>query len=262
MKPTAKWPLDMSVMERLSWRFQSAVVIGLVGLSSKIFLEWFNFVRKYNFDILEKNAEDRPDGVPLVTVCNHSSCLDDPCLWGLMKIRTVLNTRKKVRWTLGARELLFSTPFRSSFFNRAKAIPVVRGDGVYQKGVDAAIELLNKGQWVHVFPEGAVNINDTIKRLKWGVGRLIAESQVTPIVVPFWHEGMDDVLPNRSPYIPRIMKRVTVLIGEPMEFTETVEEYRKAKKNAMETRKHITDLIQERFKELKVETQLLHSKWR
>ena len=34
-------------------------------------LEWFNFVRKYNFDILEKNAEDRPDGV-----------LDDPCLWG------------------------------------------------------------------------------------------------------------------------------------------------------------------------------------
>ena len=30
----------------------------------------------------------------------------------------------------------------------------------------------------------------------------------------------------------------------------------------METRKHITDRIQERFKELKVETQLLHSEWR
>ena len=90
-----------------------------------------------------------------------------------------------------------------------------------------------------------------------------------------------------------------------MEFTETIEEYRKTKKNAvslsvlnssfsfavypqslydflnsctsfsrknyllffstslqMETRKLITDLIQERFKELKVETQLLHNKWR
>ena len=45
-------------------------------------LEWFNSVRKYNYDILEKNAEERPDGVPLVTVCNHTSCLDDPCLWG------------------------------------------------------------------------------------------------------------------------------------------------------------------------------------
>lgn len=54
-------------------------------LASALFylcLEWFNFVRKYNFDVLEKNAADRPDGVPLVTVCNHSSCLDDPCLWG------------------------------------------------------------------------------------------------------------------------------------------------------------------------------------
>lgn len=47
-----------------------------------LILECFNFVKKYNFDILEKNAEERPDGVPLVTVCNHTSCLDDPCLWG------------------------------------------------------------------------------------------------------------------------------------------------------------------------------------
>lgn len=53
-------------------------------------LEWFNFVRKYNFDILEKNAEDRPDGVPLVTVCNHSSCLDDPCLWGKTCISLII----------------------------------------------------------------------------------------------------------------------------------------------------------------------------
>lgn len=169
---------------------------------------------------------------------------------------------KKNLRTLGARELLFSTPFRCAFFSRAKAIPVVRGDGVHQKGMEVALERLNQGEWIHIFPEGAINMNDAIKRLKWGVGRLIAEAQVTPIVVPFWHEGMDDVLPNQSPYIPRIMQRVTVLIGEPMEFTDTVEEYRKAKKTAMEARKQITDQIQERFQELKEETRLLHSKWR
>ncbi|XP_068730053.1 tafazzin-like [Montipora capricornis] len=257
----AKWPLQATIIENISWKVQSAVVVALVGISSKIYLECFNFVKKYNFDILE-NAGERPDGVPLVTVCNHTSCLDDPCLWGLMKSKIILNSRKKVRWTLGAHELLFSTPFQSAFFSRGKVIPVVRGGGVYQQGMETALELLNQGQWVHVFPEGGVNVHGAIKRLKWGVGRLIAEAKVTPIVIPFWHEGMDDVLPNHSPYIPRIMKRVTVLIGEPMEFTDTIQEYRKARKSAMDTRKHITDLIQERFKELKAEACLLHSKWR
>ncbi|XP_044163309.1 tafazzin-like [Acropora millepora] len=261
MSKLLKSTLQTAQIENISWKIQSAVVLALVGISSKIYLECFNFVKKHNFEILE-NAGERPDEVPLVTVSNHTCCLDDPCLWGLLKVRSLLNSRKKIRWTLGARELLFSTPLHSAFFSRGKIIPVVRGDGVYQQGMETALELLNDGQWIHVFPEGGVNVNDAIKRLKWGVGRLIAEAKVTPIVIPFWHEGMDDVLPNHSPYIPRIMKRVTVLIGEPMEFTDTLREFRIARKSAMETRKHITDMIQERFKELKSETRLLHSKWR
>ena len=35
-----------------------------------------------------------------------------------------------------------------------QAIPIVRGDGVYQKAVDYCIAVLNDGGWVHVFPEG------------------------------------------------------------------------------------------------------------
>ncbi len=47
---------------------------------------------------------------------------------------------------------------------------------------------------------GKVNEVKTEMRLKWGVGRLIADSKVTPIVIPIYHQGMDSILPNRTPY--------------------------------------------------------------
>lgn len=57
-----------------------------------------------------------------------------------------------------------------------------------------------------------------------GVGRIVAEAKSTPTVIPFWHVGklpcvvivtklisclsvgMDDMLPNYAPYIPRLFK--------------------------------------------------------
>ena len=53
---------------------------------------------------------------------------------------------------------------------------------------------------------GKINLEDTVTRWKWGVGRLIAESTKTPIVIPLWHVGMEDILPTRSPYIPQLFK--------------------------------------------------------
>ena len=44
---------------------------------------------------------------------------------------------------------------------------------------------------------------------------------------------LESTLNRRSEMFCIFLQRVTVLIGEPMEFTETVEEYRKAKKNAV-----------------------------
>lgn len=57
---------------------------------------------------------------------------------------------------------------------------------------------------------------------KPGIGRLIAETD--PIVLPFYHYGMHEVLPVGA-NTPRRGKTVRVLVGEAMEFAgETADE--------------------------------------
>lgn len=55
--------------------------------------------------------------------------------------------------------------------------------------------------------------------MKWGVGRLVAESWArgrAPLVLPVWHEGLDRLLPNTEPYRLRLRKRLYLAVGEPI----------------------------------------------
>lgn len=79
------------------------------------------------------------------------------------------------------------------------------------------------GSWLHVFPEGRVNMSKEEMRLKWGVGRIIYESPRTPLVVPIWHEGMDQVLPNTEPYMFRFRKKITLHYGQPIDVEDIVQ---------------------------------------
>ncbi|XP_076764607.1 tafazzin, phospholipid-lysophospholipid transacylase isoform X2 [Xylocopa sonorina] len=166
--------------------------------------------------------------------------------------------RRKRRWSLAAQDICFTNSWHSYFFMLGKCIPVIRGAGVYQEAMDFSIEKLAAGDWVHVFPEGKVNMFKENIRLKWGVGRLIMESPVTPVVIPIYHLGMDQILPNEPPYLLRFCKKVTMNYGEPIDFSETVQELRASNASEMEARKVITDRIQEELLRLKAVTEELH----
>jgi len=250
-----EWPFPDFRKPHTLWKLKSRYCVLLVGISvGKIALSFMNSFKMRNRETLVNAVFNRPKGVPLITVSNHESCMDDPALMAsFMNIRQ-LGDQDKMRWSLAAHDICFRRPFYSSFFAHGKCIPTVRGLGVYQKAVDFAIDRLdNYGDWLHIFPEGKVNMERKhLMRLKWGVGRIISELDNTPIVLPFWHTGMSDVLPNHPPYIPRIGKKVFMNVGQPLDMAPVIKSVEG--KSAIEKRKIITDFIQGEMDILRQET--------
>ena len=213
------WPYSEKTSR--SWQLMGNLAYSICHLAANIWMKRLNEMRVINRRNLVQAIFHRHKNVPLITVSNHTSCIDDPLIWSTIQVRpfeSLKGHRTCARYIMGAREMVFTRLWHSVFFSWCWVVPIVRGYGVYQRGVNFSLEKLNEGGWVHVFAEGQVNMNPIHKtlRLKWGVGRLVSECVNVPVVLPIWHVGMEDVLPNRSPYIPRICKRVTVLIGDPI----------------------------------------------
>ncbi|KOC63176.1 Tafazzin like protein [Habropoda laboriosa] len=276
-----KWIIPQLRNPSSLWNIASSITCVAVGIVSKIIIgrvvyalppieghrksvigprwpfKWLNRTTVYNKRIIERALHRRPKNVPLITVSNHHSCFDDPGIWASLSMKNLLNPRK-VRWSLAAHDICFTKSWHSYFFMLGKCIPVIRGGGVHQEAMDFCIEKLAAGEWIHVFPEGKVNMLKENMRLKWGVGRLIMESPVTPLVIPIYHLGMDEVLPNEPPYVLRIRKKVTMNYGDPIDFSELLQQFRSSKMSEMEVRKAITDRIQGELRRLQEATTELH----
>lgn len=198
------------------------LTITSVGAFAKAVVTLFNSTTVHNGDNLLHLVRSRPPSVPLLTVSNHMSTLDDPLMWGFKGFP--ITDAKLARWVLAAEDICFKNTVLSYFFRLGKCIPITRGGGIYQEHMNEALERLSDGEWLHTFPEGKVSQEDgPIRRLKWGTASLITRAPVTPIVLPIFHHGFHQVMPEdyifgRRPPFPLINKHIKIIVGEPIEF--------------------------------------------
>ncbi|KAK4282781.1 hypothetical protein QN277_014115 [Acacia crassicarpa] len=212
---------DFSFEESALLHILQAVAVPVLGNVCHVFMNGLNRVQVHGLEKLHKPLLHRPKGKPLLTVSNHVASMDDPLVIASLLPPHVLLDAQNLRWTLCATDRCFKNPVTSAFFRSVKVLPVSRGDGIYQKGMDMAISKLNHGGWVHIFPEGSRSRDGgkTMGSSKRGVGRLVLDSDSVPIVVPFVHTGMQDIMPIGGNF-PRVGKTVTVLIGDPINFDD------------------------------------------
>ncbi|KAL9233313.1 hypothetical protein vseg_008331 [Gypsophila vaccaria] len=202
-------------------RMVQAVAVPILGNVCHVFMHGLNRVQIYGAEKLVNAVKQKSKEKPLVTVSNHVASVDDPFVIASLLPPSILMDAQCLRWTLCASDRCFKNPATSAFFRSVKVLPVSRGDGIYQKGMDLAISKLNNGGWVHIFPEGSRSRDGgkTVGSAKKGVGRLVVDADKTPMVVPFVHTGMQEIMPIGANF-PKIGKTVTVLIGDPMEFDD------------------------------------------
>ncbi|KAI0986623.1 hypothetical protein GJ496_002808 [Pomphorhynchus laevis] len=234
------------------YRIGQSTAMITVGALAKLWITIFNRCLISNKDRLSKILEQRRSNPkPLISVSNHCSCLDDPFFIGaLLSLRDIIR-RDQMRWGLGAHDVMFKSNLHTMFFHSGKILPIVRGHGIYQPVMDFALDMLNNCKWVHIFPEGKVLDNyRPVGRLKWGVSRLIMECKKIPQVVPIFLEGMERVLPNYSPYVPRVNQTIGIAVGDNLDFSELISQLKSSGSSNAQIRSVIAKRIQDELNKL------------
>jgi 1-acyl-sn-glycerol-3-phosphate acyltransferase len=154
-----------------------------------------------------EGAQMVPVRGPAILASNHVSYLDPLVLAYLADRR-----HRKVRFL--AKAELFEKGLLGPLLRGAHQIPVKRGSADASASLDAAVEALNRGECVTVFPEGTISLDLEPMVGKSGTARLAQASGVPVTPVGLW--GLQRVLyKGRKPHW-RTGVAETVTVGTPI----------------------------------------------
>ncbi|KAF5839883.1 phosphate acyltransferase [Dunaliella salina] len=203
-----------------------SITLGLVSGFAKLTLTLLNKFEVVNYEQFRQALDHRPRDTGLITIANHVSMFDDPGIPSALTpwARFWLDPwEDRVRWTLCAREVCFKNEFLRQFFAAGKTLPVLRGEGVQQPILRVVAWAAARGDWVHLFPEGKIQLDGKLGAFRWGVGKMVCDARLAggkdPIILPMYHSGMSRVLPFKA-FIFRVGHTISVRIGEPLDLSD------------------------------------------
>ncbi|MFH1514738.1 MAG: lysophospholipid acyltransferase family protein [bacterium] len=177
------------------------------------------------------NERNVPSEGGLLLVCNHISHLDPPM---------VATTCRRMVYFLAKKEL-FMGFIVGWFMRNSGQVPVHRGKG--KDAVDAAVDLLNKGRCICIFPEGTRSRTGEMMRPHTGI--VVIASQVNVPIVPILVEGTFKMMPPKAKF-PKLFSKMRITYGEPFYLTEEEKDL-----NSKEKMRETADMIMSRIRTLK-----------
>ncbi|EKD17574.1 putative tafazzin [Drepanopeziza brunnea f. sp. 'multigermtubi' MB_m1] len=168
---------------------------------------------------------------------SYDICFQGRLLTGFFNFGQVLPTHRGAHSPHGglfqpvmtqAIRLLSSQPFAkpplSHTSNPGMPDPFTTGSLTYTtNGEDSftapSVYLSRKHSWIHIFPEGRVHQHPkkSMRYFKWGISRLILESEPLPEIVPIFIDGNQEVMHESRgfpEFIPRAGKNIRIAFGE------------------------------------------------
>ncbi|CCH60194.1 hypothetical protein TBLA_0C03930 [Henningerozyma blattae CBS 6284] len=244
------------------WRLAGLLICLFTVLVQRFIMTFFYKVKLNNEDRFGKALERaRKENRGIITIMNHMSMVDEPAVWAALPLKNYY-CMDRVRWCLGADNVLFSTKFTDFFFSAGQVLSTKRfGGTIFQGSIDAAIRLLspdedvrqmenesdtknyvppiprNMPAWVHVYPEGFVlqlhkPHSNSMRYFHWGVSRLILESTKPPIILPLFSTGFEKYAPEPEgpttfkDFLPQNLgSEINVTVGNPID-DSIIESYR------------------------------------
>jgi 1-acyl-sn-glycerol-3-phosphate acyltransferase len=172
-----------------------------------VFWPWLRYGLRWTID----GASNLPTRGPVILASNHVSYLD-PLTLAYVADRS----QRRIRFL--AKAELFKNPALGALLRAAHQIPVYRGTADSSGALSAAVEALNQGECVAVFPEGTISEDFEPMRGKSGTARLAQASGVAIVPVGIW--GTHRILTKgRKPHWAWRIAQVAV-VGEPLHIAE------------------------------------------